>query len=195
MYPIILVDMDGVICDFVHGFYEIARHKFPDVYEQLPEPNKLSEFYIENEIKDPVIKQRATKIIEDPQLFYMLPPIENAVNGMKYLRNLATQNGMDVFICSAPHGANKDSYKAKAEWVGSFLGHDWMNRLMLVRDKTLCNGAVLVDDRPEVMGSYKNTWEHVLFRQSYNEHVIGKIVMTNWSDECVECLVEYTLSL
>ena len=62
-------------------------------------------------------------------------------------------------------------------------------------DKTLCNGAVLVDDRPEVMGSYKNTWEHVLFRQSYNEHVIGKIVMPNWSDECVECLVEYTLSL
>lgn len=186
----ILVDMDGVFCDFVHAFYEIARIKYPTVFEVLPEPDRLSKFYIEDEITDPIIKEEASKIIIDPQLFYMMPPIKGAIEGMHELQRKAEQIGTSVYICTAPHVFNKDSYKAKAEWVHSFLGHDWAERLLIVRDKTVCNGIVLIDDKPYVHGNFRPNWSHVLFKQSYNSQVTNKVVMEDWSSSSTDYLID-----
>ena len=130
--PIILVDIDGVFCDFLHGYYELAKAKFPKVYDVLPPANELKVFYIEDSITDAELRHTANQLVDDPQLFYMFPPIAGAIEGMKELRAKAKSVGLDVYICTAPHRPNKDSYKAKAEWVQSYLGFDWLDQLLFV---------------------------------------------------------------
>ena len=193
--PIILVDMDGVFCDFLHGYYALAKMKFPKLYEALPDPTQLKEFYVEDSIDDKDIRHLAAQMVDDPQLFYMFPPIAGAIEGMKDLKVKANAAGLDVYICTAPHRPNKDSYKAKAEWVQSFLGFDWLDQLLIVRDKTVCNGLVLVDDKPAPLGAFTPTWKHVLYKQPYNTHIIDKHVIADWSPESVDALVSYALKV
>lgn len=193
--PIILVDMDGVFCDFLHGYYELAKMKFPKVHAVLPAQHELKHFYVEDAIESSDIRHMAAQMVDDPQLFYMFPPIAGAIEGMRDLRAKAQAAGLDVYICTAPHRPNKDSYKAKAEWVQSYLGFDWLDNLLIVRDKTVCSGLVLVDDKPEPLGSFSPIWKHVLYKQPYNEHINDKHVVMDWSTESVDALVSYALKV
>ena len=191
----ILIDMDGVFADFVEGFYRLAKFKYPDVYEALPAPDSLTDFYIENSIKDPELKEASKLIACDPSLFYLIPPMKDAINGMKKLKEEAAKHNIKIFICTAPHKENKDSYKSKAEWIDSYLGREWLDQLIITRDKSIINAAVLVDDKPDPLGQCIPTWKHVLFRQSYNESITDKPFMKDWSDESILSLILYTLTI
>jgi 5'(3')-deoxyribonucleotidase len=69
----------------------------------------------------------------------------------------------------------------KYQWVESNFGRNWTDRLVLTRDKTIIQGDILIDDRPDIVGAVKNPhWEHVIFEQPYNTHVTGKRRLT-WS--------------
>jgi 5'-nucleotidase len=70
----------------------------------------------------------------------------------------------------------------KYEWVDQHLGLAWVDRIVLTRDKTLVNGDILIDDRPQIEGAAKPTWEHVLYDQPYNRSETGKRRLTwaNW---------------
>ena len=43
-------------------------------------------------------------------------------------------------------------YIFQYEWVENHLGKDWINRLILTRDKTMINGHVLIDDKINITG-------------------------------------------
>jgi 5'-nucleotidase len=45
-------------------------------------------------------------------------------------------------------------YIFQYEWVENHLGKDWINRLILTRDKTMINGDVLIDDKINITGIY-----------------------------------------
>ena len=70
----------------------------------------------------------------------------------------------------------------KYHWVSEHLGPDWINNIILTRDKTIVRGDILIDDIPEPKGIEKPEWEHVLFDSPYNRHITGKRRMTwdNW---------------
>jgi 5'-nucleotidase len=193
--PIILVDQDGVFADFVEGFYRIAKEKLPEVYAALPNPENLSTFFIEDSINDEVIKQQAMTIINDPEIFRSLKPIKDSIKGLQELRSKARLKGFEVFICSAPYkGGDKSSYSVKAEWIHTYLGYDWLDYLILARDKTICDGLVLIDDKPEPMGAYKPAWKHIVFSQPYNvNHREGKHTMHDWSSESIDKVIAYTV--
>ena len=38
------------------------------------------------------------------------------------------------------------------EWVEKHMGNDWAGKIILTPDKTLVNGHLLIDDRPNVKG-------------------------------------------
>ena len=193
--PIILVDQDGVFTDFVECYYRIAKEKFPEVHAALPSPETLETYFVEESIVDERVRNQGMQIINDPDIFRTMKPIKNAIEGMQELRKKARANGFEVFICTAPYmGGDKSSYTVKAEWIHTFLGYDWLSNLLMARDKTICNGAILIDDKPDPLGSFKPLWKHVVFDQPYNRaHQEGKQVMLDWSSESIDKVISYAL--
>lgn len=43
-------------------------------------------------------------------------------------------------------------------WVEQHLGHDFLEQVILTRDKTLITGDLLIDDKPDILGEH---WIHV----------------------------------
>lgn len=184
------VDMDGVLANFTSGFYDHAWRFFPTFYSRLPQIEQVSEFYIEESIKDITEYERscARKIVDMEGLFLGLEPYFNAKEGLNLLKELS---GRDVYLVSAPHKSNPHSYSEKSIWVQKHLGEEWLENLILTRDKTVIDLSILIDDKPDPIGQRSPSWEHVLFNRSYNKNCTGKMRMFSWTNEEVEKIVEY----
>jgi hypothetical protein len=64
------------------------------------------------------------------------------------------------------------------------LGEEFLHRLMIVRDKTLVKGAILIDDKPQVSGIVEQPeWTHVIFTRSYNKDRKGNMLHFCSDDE------------
>jgi 5'-nucleotidase len=69
----------------------------------------------------------------------------------------------------------------KYDWISCHLGDEWCHRVIITRDKTLIKGDILIDDKPQVTGlNEKPAWKHVVFSQSYNTNVKGKMRLDSW---------------
>jgi 5'-nucleotidase len=52
----------------------------------------------------------------------------------------------------------------------------------MLRDKTIVNGDVLIDDKPRIEGSQNPpSWKHVLFHQPYNANE-NKPRIVHWNE-------------
>ncbi len=74
-----------------------------------------------------------------------------------------------------------DGVAEKFAWVKEHLGQEFVERIVLTRDKTLVRGDILVDDKPEVTGVCTPAWMHVLYDQPYNQHIRQKPRLT-WAN-------------
>lgn len=193
MNKLLLVDMDGVFCDFVGGFYELVAKHNPELVPHLPDRATQPLFYIDECIEDPTMAKLAEELCNHPELFGALPPYEGAIAGMQMLREKAKAKGIKVMICTAPHKENKESYSSKAVWIEKHLGFDWLNDTLIVRDKTVCSGILLLDDKPNPLGDFKPVWEHVLMDQPYNQGVLGKARFKTWDEQGIDGLVAYAV--
>jgi 5'-nucleotidase len=106
-----------------------------------------------------------------------LPAIEGGIEAVNKIKD----KGHDVFICTSPMRQYKNCVAEKYEWVDKHMGFDWTTRIILSRDKTLIQGNILIDDKPEVTGAAKPKWEHVIFDKSYNAHINGQRRI-NWKN-------------
>ncbi|RMD45993.1 hypothetical protein D6829_00705 [Candidatus Pacearchaeota archaeon] len=167
---IILVDMDGVIADYVGGIERELSHAGID-----PIPRSMMTRYDFS-----VYSKEAQEFIEEiPQrrgFFYSLKPVEGALEGVI---ELSTQD--EVFICSAPKISSRYCHSEKSEWIKNHLGKEFCKRLILAKDKTLVMGDILLDDRPDVFGIAVPKWKQVLFRQPWNSH-IQEMPSFSWSE-------------
>lgn len=171
---IVLVDMDGVIADVEEGFYNSWRNRYPERIG-IPPKDRTTHKPQDQYPKEYFREVRA--LFEEKGFYSGVPEVEGA--GLA-LREMST-SGLDVYICSSP--LSEYSFVAeKYFWIGSHLGEEWMRRTILVKDKTLVRGDVLIDDKPQVSGFLEPTWEHVLYDQPYNRGVVGKRRLTweNW---------------
>lgn len=191
MHKNILVDMDGVFVDFVAGFYQLTAEAHPELVAHLPDRATQKTFYIDECIEDPAMAKLAENLCNHPKLFGMLPPIEGSIDGMNYLKKLANKRGIEVMICTAPHKENKQSYSSKAQWIEDHLGVDWLNHTLMVRDKSICSGIILLDDKPEPLGAFKPVWEHIIMDQPYNRYITNRARFHSWTEPAVEMLVEH----
>jgi 5'-nucleotidase len=66
--------------------------------------------------------------------------------------------------------------------VGEHLGPEWVPRTYIGLDKTRIQADFLVDDRPDITGVYRPTWEHVVFDRPYNRHITThrRLTWLNW---------------
>ncbi|XP_026560399.1 5'(3')-deoxyribonucleotidase, mitochondrial [Pseudonaja textilis] len=165
----VLVDMDGVLADFEGGFLEKYRARYPDLpYIALDERRGfwVSEQYGKLQ---PGLSEKAISIWESKNFFMELNPLPGAVEALKEMAEL---EATEVFICTSPIKKYRYCPYEKFAWIEKHFGHEFLEHVILTRDKTIVSGHVLIDDRPDILGVERSpTWEHVLFTACHNKHL------------------------
>jgi 5'-nucleotidase len=167
--------MDGVLADFEQGFLARWRARYPDK-PYIPIEDRTT-FYILDQYPQelsPLIRA----IQYAPGFIRELRPVPGAIEAMGAM----IEAGLDVFICSSPFTRYEHCVQEKYAWVDEHLGHEWIRRVILAKDKTLIKGDVLIDDRPNVRGVAEPSWEHIVFDQPYNRDQHDKRRLTGWDD-------------
>jgi 5'-nucleotidase len=171
---IILIDMDGVIADFEGRVIEELNKNYPEIKIIVNRDKGIVDFYKERDEKTYKIIE---KIIYSKSFIKNLKPIKGSKEALKYLLD----KGNDVFICSSPLTKTEYSFSEKFNWIIDNLGEEWRRRLILVKDKTLIKGDILIDDKHDIKGLTGSSWEHIIFDQPYNSHITGK-KRINWDN-------------
>lgn len=179
--PIILVDMDGVICDWQAQFDAFLAKFCPDI-TLIPREQitvfKSQSLYAEEH------HAAIAEMMNREGFYRTLKPVEGAVDALKEMAKDYT-----VFICTAPYVTNETCASEKLLWIGEHLGEEWKDRCIITSDKTLALGDILIDDKPLIKGVGARVWSHIVFDAPYNRHVETRI--NKWSEwrEVVEAVL------
>lgn len=171
----ILVDMDGVICEW-DAAYDEALDLHGEAAANIPRTEGRVAFNL-NEGRTPAEKKIIKSIMCQPGFYAELRPIFGARTALKEMLAL----GHDVRIVTSPWASNPTCASDKLNWVRRHLGESWSARTVITNDKTLVSGDVLIDDRPDVTGRDVPSWRHVLFSQPYNRDV-DRPRINKWSE-------------
>ncbi|KAM9044830.1 5'(3')-deoxyribonucleotidase, mitochondrial isoform 2-T2 [Megaptera novaeangliae] len=147
----VLVDMDGVLADFEGGFLRKFRARFPDQPFIALEDRRgfwVSEQY---DRLQPGLSEKAISIWESENFFFDLEPLPGAVEAVKQMANLEST---DVFICTSPIKMYKYCPFEKYAWVEKHFGPDFLEQIVLTRDKTVVSADLLIDDRVDITGKW-----------------------------------------
>jgi 5'(3')-deoxyribonucleotidase len=175
----ILVDMDGVIANW-GAQYDIdlgleGRHA-----KGIPRTSEQRSFDL---TKNRTREEQAIikRLMDRPGFYADLEPIKGAVAALREMR----ESGHMVWICTSPWPSNRTCMQDKLDWVKLHLGDDWLSQVILVHDKTLHYGDILIDDRPDIKNADQAKWQQVLFDQPYNHEPDGPIMrprIREWSE-------------
>lgn len=174
---ILLADQDGVLANFEERLLEIYRQLYPN--RPFVPLDQRKNFYPEMDYpKDE--SHLVRDIYHSPNFFLSLKPIPGAIEALHEIQEL----GHEVYICTSPLTEYENCIFEKYLWVDKYFGREWVKKLIVTKDKTLVHGDILVDDRPEILGLVKPSWEHVLYTQPYNKSIEGKRRLTwaNWKE-------------
>ncbi|XP_043945594.1 5'(3')-deoxyribonucleotidase, mitochondrial isoform X2 [Protopterus annectens] len=180
----VLVDMDGVLADFEGGFLKNYRATYPD--EPYISLEDRRGFWVSAQygMIRPDLCQKAISIWESKDFFLDLDPIPGAVTAVKQMVNLTDT---DVFICTSPIMKYDHCPFEKYAWVEKHFGREYLEQVVLTRDKTVVSAHLLIDDNPDISGAEPNpSWEHILFTACHNKHLLlkpPKRRLHSWTDD------------
>ncbi|XP_066522580.1 5'(3')-deoxyribonucleotidase, mitochondrial-like [Hoplias malabaricus] len=180
----VLVDMDGVLADFEGGFLQKYRLKFPD--EPYIALEDRQGFWVSTQYGElrTDLYEKAKSIWESRNFFLELEPLPGAVESVK---EMSKMENTDVFICTSPIKRYTYCPYEKFAWVEKHLGPEFLEQIILTRDKTVVTGDILIDDKPDIHGVEQNpSWEHVLFTACHNKYLpreAGQKRLLSWSDD------------
>lgn len=160
---LILIDQDGVLADFEQGVSEYWQAKFGKALPILPDERK--HFYLAHDL--PEHRDELYAIYSVKGFFANLPPMAGAIDALHELLRVEH----DVRICTAPITAYQNCVAEKFAWVEQHLGKEWVQRIILTKDKTWVRGDILIDDKPNITGNLTPVWEHWVYDQPYNRHL------------------------
>ncbi len=172
----ILVDQDDVLADFQGNFLRIWRERYPK--RQFVPIEERKHFMLEKDYASEY-EPDINEILSSPGFFRSMPPIEGAIEAVKEIKN----KYCEVFICTSPLRVYQNSIE-KYEWVEQYLGPEWIEKIILTKDKTLVRGDILIDDKPIIKGIATPAWEHILYTQPYNKGLTDRRHLTwkNWKE-------------
>lgn len=93
---ILLVDMDGVLCDYVGHFDTVWRQRHPDA-PTLDDVKGRSAYQVHTAYPEEY-KADIYTILREPGFYRDLPAIPGAIEALKAIR----KGGWDIYICTAP---------------------------------------------------------------------------------------------
>ena len=167
---LILLDQDGVLADFEQG----VRQLWQQTYQQPLPLKERRHFYLRDDMASEFHRQLA-QIYSSKGFFASLPPMQHGISAAKCL----LEAGHDVRICTSPIQDYHYCVSEKFDWVCQHLGEDWMQRIILTKDKTWVRGDILIDDKPQISGSLVPHWQHWIYDQPYNRHQT-ELYRINW---------------
>lgn len=173
----ILVDMDGVISDFDGEFLKRWRERHPEKF-YIPMEERTA-FYVKDQYPEE-LKPLVAEILLEPGFFRDMMPMDGAKEALFEMEEM----GIDVFICTSPLSTYRNCVLEKYEWVEKYIGTNWVNRIILTKDKTLIKADYLMDDKPEITGVENPPgWEHIIYDRPYNRGVNKRrLTWKNWKD-------------
>ncbi|XP_068007668.1 5'(3')-deoxyribonucleotidase, cytosolic type isoform X2 [Melanerpes formicivorus] len=129
-------------------------------------------------------KDKVASVYESPGFFLRLDPIPGALEAMQEMFHM--QN-TEVFICTSPLRKYEHCIVEKYQWVEKHLGPEFVERIILTRDKTVVAADLLFDDKDTIRGAEPNpSWEHILFTCCHNRHVqlpAPRRRLLSWADD------------
>lgn len=174
--PIVLVDMDGVLADFDAGIERELAVEHPDM---APFSSRAT-FYVRDTY--PEHQEKIEAIHNAEGFFRNLPVIDGAIDGWQKLLDL----GYHPRICSSPLLSHLQCTEEKLAWLEEHFvphfGPSVVEEAIITRDKYLCDGIALIDDKPNIKQMDEAVWTHIVYDHSYNVNAASSLRMTNWND-------------
>ncbi|KAK3529211.1 hypothetical protein QTP70_021441 [Hemibagrus guttatus] len=155
----VLLDMDGVIADFEGGFLKKYRQRYPnEPYISLEERRGFWVSTQYGELRED-LRDKAISIWESKNFFMDLDPLPGSVEAVM---EMARMKNTDVFICTSPIKHYAHCPYEKYAWIERHLGPDFLEKVILTRDKTVVSGDILIDDKPDILG---RTWTSTVVKR------------------------------
>lgn len=176
---IILVDMDGTICDWNSWFDHYVEKLFPDLAERLPKAVSAKEFDL---FKGLGVDEAAalTHVFNHEGFYADIPPLPGALEAVREM----IEDGHIVKFVTSPWYENPTCMQDKADWLKAHLGAEALSHLIITKDKTMVVGDLLFDDKPEIEGDITPMWRQILIDHTYNrESDLPRLTdWANWRD-------------
>uniref|UniRef100_A0A8D0GQG9 5', 3'-nucleotidase, cytosolic n=1 Tax=Sphenodon punctatus TaxID=8508 RepID=A0A8D0GQG9_SPHPU len=165
----VLVDMDGVLANFEAGVLRGFLARYPgEPHVELEERKGFSVREQYRCLRED-LGAKVASVYESPGFFLGLDPIPGAIEAMQEMIRMPDT---EVFICTSPLQKYEYCVQEKYKWVEKHLGPQFVEQLILTRDKTIVSADLLFDDKDTVKGVEPNpSWEHLLFTCCHNTHL------------------------
>lgn len=174
---IIAVDMDGVLCEW-NDTYDRYLDAMGDAAKHIPRTRDQKTF---NLWQGRTVEESEMihKVMDTPGFYRDIEPTPGAVDAIRKM----VSEGHIVYIVTAPHPSNPTCADDKIWWVRTHLGTEFVDKLVITRDKTSVRADVLIDDRPDIHGQLKPSWKHIFFSQPWNESFNDRPRITSWHSD------------
>ncbi|XP_030361601.1 5'(3')-deoxyribonucleotidase, cytosolic type isoform X2 [Strigops habroptila] len=143
----VLVDMDGVVADFEGAVLRGFSARFPA--EPRVELAARSGFSVREQYRGlrRDLAAKVASVYESPGFFLGLDPIPGALEAMQ---EMIRMEDTEVFICTSPLQKYEHCVLEKYKWVEKHLGPEFVERIILTRDKTVVSADLLFDDKDTI---------------------------------------------
>ncbi|XP_074777797.1 5'(3')-deoxyribonucleotidase, cytosolic type [Athene noctua] len=178
------VDADGVLADFEGAGLRGCGRRFPG--EPRVELAARRGFSVREQYRclREDLGAKVASIYESPGFFLGLDPVPGALEAMQEMIHM---QDTEVFICTSPLRKYEHCIVEKYKWVEKHLGPEFVEWIILTRDKTVVSADLLFDDKDTIRGAELNpSWEHVLFTCCHNRHVqlqAPRRRLLSWADD------------
>ena len=179
--PRVLLDVDGVLADFLTEFLEFGNTLTGKKYkkEDIKKWNIFSYFDEEN-------CQKCIKHLSDPGFANKLKPYSGSIEALEEIKKLA-----EVFIVTVPVYSSLTWVYERTNWLSRHFNIS-SDHIVYTASKELVSGDVFVDDRPEHVSLWKKynpSGVAILWSQEYNkQHEIICDYRTNSWNELIQII-------